>query len=146
MGHRRGSASVALILVVLGILGIAVVAVSWWSLPEVLGSKTKLRPATAKVIESAPCGKSTRGDLVEVRVDGAAKRVRFDGCGHTSGQRLPVRIPVDPGKKFKVRSAESGEGTAGGSSGTRERASWVLLTLAGVAGGGYSLMLRPRGG
>lgn len=127
----------ALILLVLGCLGIGVVAVAWWALPEVLGGEqVELRPAKATVIESASCGSSAGGDLVQVRIGGQERRARFDGCGHLPGQELSVLVPVDPGEEFVVRPpAEEGAGA-------RERLTRVLLVLAGVAGGGYALLLR----
>ena len=139
---RRRSTSVALILLVLALVGIGVVALSWWPRPDVLGEDARFRPATAVVIESTPCGASTQGDKVEVTVDGKPRQARFDGCGHTKGQQLPVRVPVDSGGEFVVRSAEPDEGSGGNS--VPQRLNWVLLTLAAIAGGGYALMLRGR--
>ncbi|MBB5067499.1 hypothetical protein [Saccharopolyspora gloriosae] len=139
MRRRGGSASVALILVALGLLGVIVVALSWWRLPNVGSSDGEMRAATAKVIESAPCGPSARGDLVEVRVDGETRQLRLDGCGHTSGQTMQVQIPADGGE-HAVRAGESDD-----SGGLHARASWVLSTLAAIAGGGYALLItRPR--
>lgn len=133
----------ALILVTLGLLGVAVVAVAWWPLPDVLGGQdVRVRPATATVVEPAPCGTSTRGDLVEVRVDGKTERARFDGCGHTRGQRLQVLVPEDPGAELVVQPAPADSGTAKEKGDLTGRVSWVLLTLSAVAGGGYVLMLR----
>jgi hypothetical protein len=137
---------VGLILLVLGLLGVAVVAISWRSLPDVLGRGTtvEMRPATATVVESAPCGASPSGDLVEVPVNGASKQARLDGCGHTRGQQLQVQVPADPGPDFVVRPASSETAGSGESSGLPNRLSWVLVTLAAIAGGGYMLMLRSR--
>lgn len=133
----------ALILAVLVLLGVAVAAVVW--LPAWAdGAGEQLRPATAKVVEPVPCGASTQGDLVEVAVGGGPQKVRFDGCGHVRGQRLSVRVPVDPGVNFRARPAEPESVTAFGGSGSSGRAGWVLLTLAGVVGSGYTLMLRAR--
>nr|WP_246457382.1 hypothetical protein [Saccharopolyspora gloriosae] len=120
-------------------LGVIVVALSWWRLPNVGSSDGEMRAATAKVIESAPCGPSARGDLVEVRVDGETRQLRLDGCGHTSGQTMQVQIPADGGE-HAVRAGESDD-----SGGLHARASWVLSTLAAIAGGGYALLItRPR--
>ncbi|GAB3284841.1 hypothetical protein [Parasphingorhabdus pacifica] len=128
----------ALILLVLGSLGIGVVAVSWWSWPNALGgnARSEFHPAEAVVIDSAPCGTSTEGDLVEVRVGGETRRARFDGCGHLPGQKLAVRVPAASGENLVVRPAERP------SSGLSERVTWVLLSLSGVAGGGYAMLLR----
>ncbi|MEV6231772.1 hypothetical protein AB0L88_28330 [Saccharopolyspora shandongensis] len=137
MGRQRGSASVAPILLVLGTLGIAVAAVTLW--PLVTEAGQAMRPATATVIESRPCGTASARDLVEVRIDGAVQRAPFDGCGHAPGQQLPVQVPADPGEDFVVRPARSADSEL---KGQEQRANWVLLTLAAVAGGGYGLMLR----
>ncbi|GAA2811274.1 hypothetical protein GCM10010470_53290 [Saccharopolyspora taberi] len=105
-------------------------------------SAVQLRPATATVVRSDPCGAGTRGDLVEVRVGNQTRQARLDGCGHAPGQQLDVRIPVDPGADFVVRP---GAPTGGGSSDDLvDRLSWVLVTIAGLAGGGYGMLLRPR--
>ncbi|MFR9732154.1 hypothetical protein ACL03H_23255 [Saccharopolyspora sp. MS10] len=137
MRRRHGSASVALILLALGVLGVVVVAFSWWRLPNVGSAEGELTSSTATVVESRPCGTSAEGDLVEVRVDGQVRRLRLDGCGHSEGQQLPVRVPAEGDRALPGGGAEDG--------GMRSRASWVLGTLAAVAGGGYALLvLRPR--
>lgn len=128
----------ALVLLVLGLLGIAVVVVSWWSLPEVLGEdrRGELRPAEATVVESASCGTSTKGDLVEVRVGGELRQARFDGCGHLRGQKLAVQVPVDPDADFVVRPPEEPGWSV------RDRVTAVLATLSAVAGGSFAFLLR----
>ncbi|QIZ36085.1 hypothetical protein FDZ84_17105 [Saccharopolyspora sp. ASAGF58] len=141
MGRQRGSASVAPILLVLGLLGIAVAAVTLWPLVTAAGEdRTAMRAATATVVESRPCGADSARDLVEVRVDGVTRQAPFDGCGHARGQQLPVLVPADPVQDFVVRPAGSDSDLKA----QTQRANWVLLTLAAVAGGGYGLMLRRR--
>ncbi|MEU6132395.1 hypothetical protein ABZ805_24735 [Saccharopolyspora sp. NPDC047091] len=137
MRRRGGSASVALILVALGLLGIVVVAFSWWRLPNIGSADGGAQPATATVLESTPCGKASEGDLVEVRVDGETRQLRLDGCGHTEGQTMQVQVPARGDSVRPGAGAESG--------GLHSRASWVLGTLAAIAGGGYALLItRPR--
>ncbi|QUH00333.1 hypothetical protein HUO13_05420 [Saccharopolyspora erythraea] len=145
MGRRRGSASVALILLVLGVLGMAVVVLTGWpaSVPVASEAAVRTRPVKATVISSEPCGARTSGDVVEVTVDGRTTRARLDGCGHTAGQQLDVRVPVDPGSDFVVRPASEGDSESGAEA-PAQRLVWVLATLAGVAGGGYGLLVRPR--
>lgn len=133
----------ALVVLSLALLGLAVVALVW-SPGQPGESGQQSRPAMAKVVESAPCGASTRGDLVEVTVRGTPRRAHFDGCGHAEGQRLPVRVPESPGRSFQVHPADPDAVGVFGGSGLRGRLGWVLLTLAGVAGGGFTLMLRAR--
>ncbi|RCW42837.1 hypothetical protein DFQ14_10893 [Halopolyspora algeriensis] len=133
----------ALILLVLGLVGVGAVSVAWWPLPAVLGgSPAEWRPATATVIESASCAASTKGDLVEVTVDGHRVQARYDGCGHRRGERLAVRVPADVSGEFVVRPAARVGSETAGESGLRQRLNRVLLTLAGIAGGGYILMMR----
>ncbi|MCI2417771.1 hypothetical protein MOQ72_10065 [Saccharopolyspora sp. K220] len=140
MGRQRGSASLASILLVLGMLGVAVVAVTLWPLVTAAGQdRTEMRPATATVVESRPCGAQPAGDLVEVRIDGVLRQAPFDGCGHVRGQQLAVQVPADPTQDFVVRPARATDSELDD---LAQRAHWVLLTLAGVAGGGYGLMLR----
>ena len=130
-----------LILPTLMVMGVVLVAASWWPLPGVFGKESgTLRSVSATVVESAPCGSSTPGDLLEMTVDGEKVRARYDGCGHGRGRQLRVRIPADPAGEFTALPAGSDEGDSGAD--LRARLSWVLVTLAGVAGGGYSLMLR----
>ncbi|MEV0698548.1 hypothetical protein AB0I53_11605 [Saccharopolyspora sp. NPDC050389] len=137
MGRQRGSASVAPILLVLGMLGVAVAVVTLW--PLVTEAGRAMRSATATVVESRPCGTASARDLVEVRIDGVVRQAPFDGCGHARGQQLPVQVPADPGEAFVVSPAGSADSDLKGQA---QRANWVLLTLAAVAGGGYGLMLR----
>ncbi len=129
----------AVILVALGLLGVVVVALSWWRLPNFGFADGEMQSATATVIESSPCGREARGDLVEVRIDGEVRRLRLDGCGHTAGQTMPVQVPANGGD----HAVRAGEADSGG--GMHTRASWVLCTLAAIAGGGYALLItRPR--
>lgn len=145
--RRSGSVSIALILLVLGAIGIGVVALSSVVLPKMFTgatTTTESRPASAVVIESAPCGPSGGGDKVEVDVGGARRQARFDGCGHTKGQRIPVLVPVNPTGEMVVRP-DAGSSGSDGQPNLPQRMNWVLATLAMIAGGGYVLMLRERG-
>jgi hypothetical protein len=141
VARRRGSVSVAVVLLVLGLLGVVVVAVAWWPLSRTLGSQPAAeRTATATVIAPAPCGASTTGDVVQVPVDGTPRQAHLDGCGHARGQQLQVRVPATAGGGDLV--VRLGQTSAG--DGTPSRLSWVLLTLAAIAGGGYMMLLRSR--
>lgn len=118
---------------VLGLVGIGVAALSWQQLPSVGTSAGSARTATATVVEQATCGRKTSGDLVEVRLDGQARRLRLDGCGHVVGERFRVQVAKSGGRATQLDET-GGDGLSG-------RVTWVLLTLAGVAGGGYVLLL-----
>ncbi|MFB9569346.1 hypothetical protein [Saccharopolyspora hordei] len=142
MGRQRGSASVAPILLVLVLLGIVLAGVAVWPLWAAADRERAMRPATATVVEPRPCG-STRaeGDLVEVEIDGEVRRASFDGCGHSPGQRLQVLVPVAPAGELVVRPATADDSKLDQ---LADRATWTLLALACVAGGGYALMLGRR--
>lgn len=103
--------------------------------------RAQLRPATATVVESRPCGARTAGDLVEVEIGGEVRRVPFDGCGHSRGQQFPVLVPADATGDVVVRPVTANDSPLDE---LAKRAQWILLTLAGVAGGGYALMLGRR--
>lgn len=141
---RRGSASVALILLFLAAIGVGVVAVSAWLLPDMFrGGSEKLQPATAVVIESAQCGAPGTGDKVEVDVGGVRREAKLDGCGHSKGQRIPVQVPENPAGELVVRADSGSSGSSQGLD-IGQRLDLVLITLAGLAGGGYAMMLRGR--
>ncbi|MDA3646238.1 hypothetical protein LZ318_29210 [Saccharopolyspora indica] len=142
MGRQRGSASVAPILLVLGLLGVVLAGAAVWPLVAAADrGRAQLRPATATVVESRPCGGAAAGDLVEVEIGGELHRARFDGCGHSRGQQLPVLVPARATGELVVRPATANDSQLDE---LAERANWILLTLAGVAGGGYALMLGRR--
>lgn len=131
-----------LTLVVLGVLGVTAIAFARWPLLDSGGGAREWRTATATVVRSASCGAPDARDLVRVRVEGRQLRVPFDGCGHTEGSRLDVRVPVRPGGEFHARPSARGGGTGGaGPVGFDNRAAAVLCVLAAVSGAGYVLML-----
>lgn len=121
-------------MVVLGLVGIGVVALSWGQLPNIGSAGGSSRTAMATVVEQAPCGAKTAGDLVELQQGGQAKRVRLDGCGHMKGQRFRVELSKDGQRAVRLEESPTASGLEG-------RVTLVLLTLAGVAGGGYALLL-----
>lgn len=128
----------ALVLLVLGLVGIAAVGVAWWPFREVLDSSAgKPRAAEATVVRSVPCGTPGSRDTVEVPVRGHRVRVPFDGCGHREGTTIRVVVPPDAGSEFVARPAPA-EATERD---LRARLDRVLLVLAAVAGAGYALLL-----
>jgi hypothetical protein len=132
---------VASILLVLGVLGVVVAGVTIWPLVAAAGERTKLRPATATVIEQRPCGPKAKGDRIEVQVGGRTRTGTFSGCGHFEGSELRVMIPARGGDDFVAIPAGAAD------SGLDEltlRANLILVTLAAVAGGGYGILLRGR--
>lgn len=143
--QRHGSGSAVITLLLLALVGLAVVLVVWRSdLTAPRGNSTPDpgRSVSARVVESTPCGARAPGDLVEIEVDGRPMRIRFDGCGHVEGQRVQGWIPSDPGQDTVVRSSKPDDVAEAAE--LRAHLNWVLLTLAGAAGAGYAVMLRPR--
>lgn len=112
-----------------------------WPLALARDDTAGLRPATAEVVEPATCGTRTGGDLVKVRADGETRTMRYDGCGHSSGQRLDVLVPARAHPGARARPAGSGTSKKEEAA---SRAQWVLLTLASVSGGCYGLLLSTR--
>ncbi|MGJ7907391.1 hypothetical protein ACOQFL_13045 [Actinopolyspora sp. H202] len=142
MARGRGSTSVVLILVVLLSVGIGAVAIAWWPLTDAFGGDTTVRTrrTTATVVRSASCAEHGAHDLVELTADGSMSRVPFDGCGHSEGTRLRVRVPEPLGDEALARPVDADSGTGGpGPSGRLGR---VLLVLAALSGAGYVLLLR----
>ena len=131
----------ASILLVLGVLGVVVAGVTVWPLVAAAGERTKLRPATATVVEQRSCGGKAAGDRIEVRVDGETRTGTFSGCGHSEGSELKVMIPARESDDFVAIPADSAD------SGVAEltlRANLILATLAAIAGGGYGILLNGR--
>ncbi|MBQ0927456.1 hypothetical protein [Saccharopolyspora endophytica] len=142
MGSTRGSASVASILLVLGVLGVVVAGVTVWPLVAASGqTQVAERRAQAVVVEPRPCGARAAGDVVEVQIDGQTRRATFDGCGHTRGQRLDVMVPARASGDLRVTPVKTQQTEL-------EALAWrthiVLITLAAVAGGGYGILLGRR--
>lgn len=141
MGSTR-SASVAPILLVLGVLGVVVAGVTVWPLVAASGQQEVAeRRATAVVVEPRPCGSRAAGDVVEVQIDGQTRRATFDGCGHTRGQRLEVMVPSRPARDLRVTPVKTDESEL---EKLARRTNIVLLTLAAVAGGGFGVLLGRR--
>nr|WP_228047016.1 hypothetical protein [Saccharopolyspora sp. HNM0983] len=128
-------------MLVLVVLGVTVAAVALWPLVHARDDTAGLRPAVATVVEPAPCGTRTAGDLLDVHVDGDVRSARYDGCGHLAGQRLDVLVPAQdrPGARARPVAAGVSEQQEAAA-----RAHWVLLTLASVSGGCYGLLLSTR--
>jgi hypothetical protein len=133
---------VAPILLALGLLGAAVVVLVLWPLGAAADrERANLQRVSATVVESAPCGTRSPGDLLEVRVGEQPQQVRYDGCGHSVGQQLDVLVPEQLGEDAVALPAHARPSDR---EDLQQRLYWVLFTLAAVAGAGYVLLLRPR--
>lgn len=136
-----------MIVVVLGLVGAGVlVAAGFTELFNQQGAATAAttQAAKAKIVQAAQCGVPTSRDLVEVTVNGRSERMPFDGCGHTVGQVLDVQVPAQSGADAVAEPVGADGGGASAAAGLDHRLTWVLGTIAGVAGAGYALMLRRR--
>ncbi|MHA6798600.1 hypothetical protein [Bounagaea algeriensis] len=148
--RHSGSAPFASILLLLGVLGIAVLGVA--VAPTVLAPARNLaewQRVEARVVRTAPCAQQgTQGDVLTYELGGSTRTARFDGCGHAPGTVLPVLVPPDADPAAGV-GGPSGQITAvpadaAGRSAAEElamRLTWVLLSLAAVAGSGFAVLL-----
>ena len=90
----------------------------------------------ATVVTGLPCGQ--RGtELVSFRQDGWDRQARFDGCGHQQGEPVQVRVPAASDPMVHAANATTGSGNHGRGLGL------LLLLVAGIAGGGYGVLMQP---
>lgn len=149
VGRYGGSAPFAPILLVLGILGAVVLTVALAPvLTDPANDRGAQRRVAATVVRPASCGADGGADVVRFELAGTTHTARYDGCGHTRGQRIPVLVSPSAAAaaadgELVVRPALSGAEQT-----ERDelalRLGWVLLSVSGIAGAGYMLLLRPR--
>ncbi|MEV0681072.1 hypothetical protein AB0I60_31595 [Actinosynnema sp. NPDC050436] len=133
MAVRLSPVRWALILLVVGLAGVAAAVALWW--PG--GTAVEVRRAQATVTTPAPCGGSDTYDRVELKLDGQARTAKLDGCGHREGEAVEVVLPADTTGDFTVQVADSTPVAA--PFGTRLAA--MLVCLSGLAGGLYAYLL-----
>jgi hypothetical protein len=98
----------------------------------------------ATVTAGAPCSKAGATETVTFKINGAERRARFDGCGHTKGEPVEILVPPGPPRDdLVVHSAAA----AVGDSAPGEGLGLVFVVASGLAGAGYAFLIRrgPRG-
>jgi hypothetical protein len=131
---RRSPVRWALILLVIGLVGVAAAVALWWPRASAEVQRT---PAT--VVTPAPCAGSDAYDRVEIKIGDEMRTAKLDGCGHQESEVVEVVVPADTNGEFTVQAADSTP--AGMPFDTRLAA--MLMCLSGLAGGLYSYLIRP---
>lgn len=96
------------------------------------------RTVDATVVTGQPCDPAGAEEIVTFTVDGRDRQATFDGCGHQPDEPVRVALPAEldvPDLLVRAADATTGEGNNG------RRLGLLLLAVAGVAGGGYGLLL-----
>ncbi|MBW4719338.1 hypothetical protein [Saccharothrix obliqua] len=137
MAVRLGPVGWALILLVVGLAGVAA-AVAFWVLG---GSSAELRQVEATVVTPASCGGDGGYDRVRVDIDGRSRTAKLDGCGHRENEVVQVVLPADTSGEFTVRTADATSSTIP----LETRVTATLLCLSGLAGGLYAYLFSRRG-
>ncbi len=136
MAVRLSPVRWALILLVIGLAGVAAAVAFWW-----LGATSAEVPrVSATVVTPASCGGADAYDRVELKIGDQTRTAKLDGCGHREKEVLEVVVPADTNGDFTVQMATSAPAIA--PFGTRLAA--MLVCLSGLAGGLYAHLLgRP---
>lgn len=133
MAVRLGPVGWALVLLVVGLAGVAAAVALWW--PG--GPSAEVRRAPATVVSPAPCGGSDTYDRIEVKVGDQTRAAKLDGCGHGDGEVFEVVLPADTNGDFIVQMADSTPSSAPFAT----RLTAMLVCLSGLAGGLYAYLL-----
>ncbi|WP_433268759.1 hypothetical protein ACQPZF_05050 [Actinosynnema sp. CS-041913] len=133
MAVRLSPVRWALILLVIGLAGVAAAVAIWW--PG--GSSAEVRRVAATVVTPASCGGADAYDRVELKIGDQTRTARLDGCGHQANEVVDVVVPADTSGDFMVQVADSAP--ANMPFGTRLAA--MLVCLSGLAGGLYAHLL-----
>ncbi|GAA1333886.1 hypothetical protein [Saccharothrix algeriensis] len=136
MAVRLSPVRWALVLLVVGLAGIAVAVALW--LP---GSRSaEVRRVEATVVTPASCGGPDAHDRVELTIGGQTRTAKLDGCGHRENEVVEVVVPADTNGDLVVQVADS----APVSTPLRTRLAAMLTCLSGLAGGLYAHLLARR--
>ncbi|MFD1151284.1 hypothetical protein [Saccharothrix hoggarensis] len=135
MAVPRSPAGWALVLLVVGLSGVAAAVALWWprTAPEV-------QHASATVVAPASCGDPDAYDRVELTIGGRTHTAKLDGCGHLRDEVVEVVVPADTSGEFTVQAAAATpEGMP-----LDTRLALLLTCLSGLAGGLYAYLLTRR--
>ncbi|MFI9817306.1 hypothetical protein [Saccharothrix variisporea] len=135
MAVRLSPVRWALVLLVLGLAGIAAAVAFWWP----AGSTTAHR-TSATVVTPAPCGGRDAYDRVELKVGDQTRTARLDGCGHQESEVVEVVVPADTSGDLTVQAATS----APSGMPLETRLAVLLTCLSGMAGGLYAHLIGGR--
>lgn len=133
MAVRRGPVRWSLILLVIGLVGVAAAVALWWPRASVETQRT-----SATVITAASCGGTDAYDRVELKLGDQTRTARLDGCGHRESEVVEVVVPVDTSGDLMVQATDSAP--VGVPLETRLAA--MLVCLSGLAGGLYAYLFR----
>lgn len=135
MAVPRSPARWALVLLVVGLVGVAAAVALWWP-----GTSTQTSRTAATVVEPASCGGADAYDRVELKIGDELRTAKLDGCGHLENEVVEVVVPADTSGEFTVQAAASAP------TGTpfELRLAAMLLCLSGLAGGLYAYLLTRR--
>ena len=116
-------------------LSVIIGTLGWFGLET--GDSDGGRQTEAKVITGQPCNQPGT-EVVTFQQDGRDRRADFDGCGHQEGETVQVRVPSPTATLVHSADATTGDANHGRGLGL------LLLTLSGLAGGGYALLMLPE--
>jgi hypothetical protein len=95
------------------------------------------RQTEARVVTGQPCDRPAT-EVVAFQQDGRERQANFDGCGHQEGETVQIRVPSPTASLVHAADATAGEANVG------RGLSLLLLTVSGIAGGGYGLLMLPE--
>ncbi|MFI9011244.1 hypothetical protein ACIGNX_28810 [Actinosynnema sp. NPDC053489] len=135
MAVPRSPVRWALVLLVVGLAGVAAAVASWW--PR---TSAEVQRVAATVVAPASCGDANAYDRVELTIGDRTHTAKLDGCGHQRDEVVDVVLPADTSGEFTVQAAAS---TPVGMP-FPARLTTLLLCLSGLAGGLYAHLLTRR--
>jgi hypothetical protein len=132
----RSPVAWALVLLVVGLAGVAAAVALWW--PR---TSTEVHRVAATVVTPASCGDPDAYDRVELKIDDQTHTAKLDGCGHQRNEVVEVVVPADTSGEFTVQTATTTpEGMP-----LETRLTVMLMCLSGLAGGLYAYLWTARG-
>ncbi|WP_158849313.1 hypothetical protein [Saccharothrix deserti] len=135
MAVPRSPVRWALVLLVVGPVGVAAAVALWW--PR---TSTEVERVAATVVAPASCGGAEAYDRVELKIGDETHTAKLDGCGHQQNEVVEVVVPADTSGEFIVQDAAS---TPVGMP-FDARLTTMLMCLSGLAGGLYAYLLTRR--